>query len=105
MLKTDTIYKIELDLDRDRIKTVLYETYNICRDTLEVEFDISSDIFFGKMDVYLRSNRVTTPVLLDLPSKKYPDLKIEVDPRKKSVIARMGNRKKRILLNRVLTIL
>lgn len=98
-----TTYKIELDLDRERIKTVLYETYNICKDTLEVEFEISNDDFFNKMKRYLESNRVTTPVLLELPSKEYPELKIEVDPRKKSVIARMRNRKKRILLNRVLT--
>lgn len=95
--------KIELDLDRDRIRSILTETYRISEDMLGVKFDISSEVFVDKINVFLESNRVTTPVQLPLPSRQYPDLKIEVDPRKKSVIARMVNRKKRIFLNRYLT--
>ncbi len=97
-------YKIELDLDRDRIKSVLSETYSICKDMLEVEFTISEEDFVKKVDIFLDSNRVSTPILLSLPSRKYPELKIEIDPRKKSARARMGLiRKKRIFLNRYLT--
>ena len=99
----DEKYKIELDLDRDRIKAVLTETYGICEDMLGVQFNITVDNFIEKVDVFLDSNRVSTPFLLNLPSQKYPELKIEVNPRKKSVIARMANRKKRIFLNRYLT--
>ena len=96
-------YKIELDLDKDRIKSVLIETYSVCENMLEVQFNISVKEFVEKVDVFLDSNRVSTPFLLNLPSPKYPELKIEVNPRKKSVIARMTNRKKRIFLNRYLT--
>lgn len=96
-------YKIELDLDRDRIKSVLTEVYSICEDMLGVEFNISVEEFVEKVNVFLDSNRVSTPFQLNLPSRQYPELKIEVDPRKKSVIARMANRKKRIFLNRYLT--
>ena len=79
------------------------EAYGICEDMLEVEFNITVDEFVGKINVFLDSNRVTTPVRLNLPSRRYPELIIEVDPRKKSVIARMANVKKRIFLNRYLT--
>jgi len=96
-------HKIVLDLDRNRIKSILTETYSICKDTLGVEFNITVEEFVNKINVFLDSNRVTIPVQLSLPSYAYPDLKIEVNPRKKSVIARMLNRKKRILLNRYLT--
>lgn len=96
-------YKIELDLDRDRIKAVLTETYSICKDMLEVQFNVTVEEFVEKVDVFLGSNRVSTPFLLNLPSLKYPELKIEVNPRKKSVIARMTNKKRRIFLNRYLT--
>jgi len=96
-------YKIELDLDRDRIKTILREAYKICGDILGVAFDITEDAFVSKINPYLDSNRVTTPVLLGLPSYSYPDMKIEVDIRRKKIIARMDNRKKRIFLNRYLT--
>jgi len=96
-------YKIELDLDRDRIRSVLSETYSICEDMLGVQFNVTAEEFVKKIDVFLDSNRVTTPVSLHLPSRQYPDLKIEVDPRKKSVRARMTPKKKRIFLNRYLT--
>jgi len=96
-------YKIELDLDKDRIKSVLSETYSICEDMLGVSFNITVEEFVKKIKIFLDSNRVSTPVLLNLPSRQYPELIIEVNPRKKSVIARMANKKKRIFLNRYLT--
>ena len=102
-MNQDVKYTIELDLDRDRIKTVLSETYRTCQDMLAIEHDITEEVFVSQIDKYLDSNRVTIPVTIDLPSQKYPDLRIEVDPRKKGVIARMRNRKKRIYINRFLT--
>jgi hypothetical protein len=96
-------YVINLDLDRDRIKSILSETYRICGETLETGFDITSEEFASKTDIYIDSNRISTPVFLNLPSRNYPELRIDVDLRKKKVIARLGNRKKQILLNRYLT--
>lgn len=96
---------IELDLDRVRIRAILSEAYIICREILETDFNITAEDFIAKMDVYLDSNRVTTIVHLSLSSRKYPNLQIEVDPRRKSVIARLSNRDKRIILNRYLRVL
>jgi hypothetical protein len=97
------IYKIELDIDRNRIRSILREAYRVCGDTLGLEFNITVDEFVSKINPHLESNRVTVPVLLSLPSYSYPDMGIEVNIRKKKLIARMENRKKRILLNRYLT--
>ncbi len=103
-LVDDEKYKIELDLDRNRIKSVLLETYKTCMNVLEVDFNITADEFVSKVNKFLESNRVASvPISLNLPSKKYPELKIDVNFQKKSVIARMLNKKKRILLNRYLT--
>lgn len=100
---SDDNYKIELDLDRNRIKSILHETYRVCADTLGIKFDITENEFVSKINPYLDSNRVSVSVLLGLPSHRYPEMGIEVDIRKKKIIARMANRKKRILLNRYLT--
>lgn len=102
-MNNDEEYKIELDLDRDRIKSILFETYNICKDTLGIEFNTSAEDFVSKINPFLDSNRVSTTVSLNLPSREYPELKIEINLRKKSIIARMSNKKRRILLNRYLT--
>lgn len=99
----DDEYKIELDLDRKRIKSVLTETYRVSADILGIEFAITENDFVSKIDPFLESNRVSVPVTLYLPSRKYPGMYFDVDLRKKSVIVRLPNRKKRIELNRYLT--
>ena len=103
MIKEPDEGKIFLDLDRDRIKSVLRECYVNCKDVLMTDFNITSEQFISKIDPYLNSNRIAIPVTLDLPSRKYPELKIEVNLRRKCVIARMHNREMRIHLNRYLT--
>jgi hypothetical protein len=70
---------------------------------LQIEFNITAEQFVSKIDPYLDSNRISIPVTLDLPSRKYPELKIEVNLRRKSVIARMYNKVVRVNLNRYLT--
>jgi len=95
-------YKITLDLDLDRIRTVIREAYKACSEMLQVEFTISEDDFAAKAEPFLISNRVTTVFPLRLPSKKYPELVIDVSPRKKGVFARMINAKKQAYLNHFL---
>ena len=68
-----------------------------------MEFNVTQDEFVSKIDPYLDSNRVSTVVPIQLPSWKHPELKIEVNLRRRSVFVRMGNRDKQALLNRFLT--
>lgn len=102
MIKSEE-YNIYLDLDRDRIKHVLLETYKICGEQLETEFNVTSEDFTARINPYLESNRISTPVSINLPSRNYPELRIDVNLRKKSVIARLYNKKRQVLLNRYLT--
>lgn len=94
-----------IDLDRNRIKTVLQETYNISKNFLGTEFLITSDEFVSKINPYLDSNRVTIPVSLDLPSKKFPGMRIDVDIRRKKVFARVHPPSKQATLNHMLKVL
>lgn len=94
-----------LDLDRNRIKTVLQETYEICKNFLSTEFLITMDEFTSKINPYLDSNRVTIPVSLDLPSKKFPGMRIDVDIRRKKVFARVHPPSKQATLNHMLKVL
>lgn len=94
-----------LGIDRDRIRIILREGYEACQELLATQFDITVDEFVAKIDPHLESNRISTPVQVYLPSKNYPELFIEVDLRRKKLIARMSNKKKQVLLNRYLTVL
>jgi hypothetical protein len=97
--------KIFLDIDHQRIKDVLGAVYDASQDILDTEFLISKVDFVSKIDIYLNSNRITIPVAINLPSKKYPELLIEVNLRKKGAFARMGSRKKQAELNHYLNTL
>ena len=94
-----------LDLDRDRIKTVLREAYDISKDFLNTDFSITADDFVAKIDPYLDSNRVTIPISLELPSKKFPGMRIELDFRRKKVFARVHPPSKQATLNHMLKVL
>jgi len=94
--------QIVLDLDRTRIKDILEEAYRGCSDLLSTDFEMSAEDFSSRIDIFLDSNRVTIPVTLSLPSRKYPDLRIEVDLRRKKVFGRLTSRSKQALINRFL---
>ena len=94
--------KFVLDLDRDRIKTVIKEAYNISREFLVTEFSITADEFVSKIEPFIESNRITIPITLDLPTTKYPGMKIEVDLRRKKVFARLHPPSKQATLNHML---
>ena len=102
--------KIVLDVDKDRIRTILGETYKTVEDVLMVSPDISLEEFVSQVDKYLDSNRITNiPVYLDLPTPMFPGMKIEVNIRRAKVFARIPSRrrfhKKQALLNRYLKVL
>jgi len=94
--------KFTIDLDRDRIRTVIREAYNISKDFLVTDFSITADQLVSQIDPYLDSNRVTIPVTLLLPNKKYPGMIIEVDLRRKKVFARLHPPSKQATLNHML---
>lgn len=102
----ETDKNIILDIDKDRIKSILSETYITCKDILNTEFEKSQDEFVSSIMPYLDSNRVSIPVFLDLPSRKYRGMKIEVNIRLQKVFARIPSRSrnhpKQVLLNRYL---
>ena len=94
--------KFVLDLDRDRIRTVVREAYKISSDFLVTDFLISADDFVAQLTPYLDSNRVTIPISLDLPSKKYPGMRLDVDFRRRKVFARVHPPSKQATLNHML---
>lgn len=101
--------RIQLDLDIDRIRTIVRESFKTVKDVLDIDIEITEDTFVSTIEPYLESNRVTIPILLDVPNQKYPGMKIEVNLRRAKVFARIPSRRrahpKQVLLNRYLKVL
>ena len=94
--------KIVLDLNRDRIRTVLSEAYRTIKDYLDVDFLYSQQEFVSKIEPYLQSNRVTIPVALDLPSSRYPGTKVIINLRRQRVSVKIHPPSKQATLNHLL---
>jgi hypothetical protein len=94
--------KIELDIDRVRIRDILAEAHRGCSDLLGVTFSITIEDLLMKINPFLDSNRVSIPVVLPLPSRKYPELMLEVNLRRRKIFARMQSGSKQALVNHFL---
>jgi hypothetical protein len=93
---------IVLDLNRDRIKTVILAAYEISQEFLETDFLITAEQLVAQINPYLDSNRVTIPVQLDLPSKRYPNMRLDIDLRRQKIFARLFPKEKQAQLNHML---
>lgn len=92
--------EIYIDIDRDRIRSILFEAYDSIGDLLGgVTFNITKEEFLAQIEPFLQSNRVSLPVALPLPSKRYPMLRIEVDLRRCKLFARVHPKSKQAHLN------
>lgn len=95
-----------LDLDRERIRTIVSEAYTICQSTLETDFLVSVEDLLSKVNMYLDTNRISIEIRLDLPSRKYPGMVLEINLQKKKIFARIPsharNHPKQVLVNRFL---
>jgi len=98
--------KIDLDLDKDRILTIVSEAYRICKDVLQTDFQVSLEDLLSKVKLHVDSNRVAIPIRLDFPNRKYPGLTLELNLRREKIFARIPSRArnhpKQVLLNRFL---
>lgn len=103
MRSRDEKYRIHLNIDRERIRTIVAEAYRTCAEMLQIEFLITEEEFTSRVDPFLDGNRVSTTFQLPLPSAAYPEMLIEINPRKPSVFARIANRSRQAFVNRFLT--
>jgi hypothetical protein len=94
--------KIELDLDGERLRAIIGEAYNICKDYLQTDFDISREQLIAKINPYLECNRISIPIRLELPCKSFPGMIIEVKLRSKKVMVRMFPKRHQVTLNHML---
>lgn len=105
MRRVDEHHRIVLDLDRDRLRTVLREAHRICRDTLGEEPLVPEERFVEKLEPYLASNRVSRLVTLAMPIRGHEETLLELDLRSCSAMVRMANKKTQARLNHLVGLL
>jgi len=97
--------KIELDIDKDRIREIVAEALRMISEYSGGVFKTSIEHIMSDLEAQLISNNISTIFYLSVPLDKIPDLLLRVDPRRKKLLCKSSFRKKTIKLNHFVTIL
>jgi hypothetical protein len=93
---------IEMDLDRQRLIELVSEALRIIYEFIEGEYIFTKDEVLGQLDRILSTNRVSVPFVLNVGSKKIPDLELKVEPRRKRLLCKTSFKKKIAPVNQIL---
>lgn len=97
--------KIDLDIDKDRIREVVGEALRMIYEYLEGEYTLTKDDIFKELELFLNNGKISTQFFLKLGSKRIPDLLLRVDPRRRKVLCVSSLKKRAAKINYFLRIL
>jgi len=97
--------KIQVDLDLDRIKTIILEAMRMIHEYLGGEFGRTDEEVLEHVMKVLRTGKVTTKQFVTLGSRKIPDLTLRVDPVRREVLCQSALKKRAAELNHFLSTL
>ena len=97
--------KIDLDIDKDRIREVVDEALRMIYEYLGGEYVLTRDDIFKQLESILGNGQVSTQFFLKLGCKRIPDLLLRVDPRRRKVLCTSRYKKRAAQINHFLRIL
>jgi hypothetical protein len=97
--------KIDLDIDKDRIREVVGESLRMVYEYLGGEYTLTKEDIFKELELFLSNGQISTQFFLKLGSKRIPDLLLRVDPRRKKVLCVSSLKKRAAPINYFLRIL
>ena len=97
--------KINLDIDKERLREIFIEALRIIKDYSGGSFMAPEERFIEKLDKILDSNLISTEFIISIPLDKIPDLRLRVNPRRKELLCKSSFKKKVARLNHFITIL
>lgn len=97
--------KINLDIDKDRLKEIVAEALRIIKEYSGGSFLSPEEVLLEKFNRVLDTNLISTEFMLPIPLDKIPDLRLRVDPRRKSLLCKSSFKKKVARINHFITVL
>lgn len=97
--------RIDLDIDKDRIREVVEEALRMIYEYIGGEYAFTRDDVFRELELFLNNGQISTQFFLKLGSKKIPDLLLRVDPRRRKVLCTSSLKKRAAHINYFLRIL
>lgn len=97
--------KIDLDIDKDRIREVVEEALRMIYEYLGGEYVLTKGDVLKELELFLSNGQISTQFFLKVGSKKLMDLMIRVDPRRRKVLCVSRFKKRAADINYFLRIL
>jgi hypothetical protein len=97
--------KIDLDIDKDRIREVVEEALRMIHEYMISDYTITKEEVMKELELFLSNGQLSTQFFLRLGCKKVPDLLLRVDPRRRKVLCVSKFKKKAAHINYFLRIL
>lgn len=105
MIKREELPRVNVDLDKERIRDIVSEALRMTYEYLGGDFTRTREDILEEVEKILATNQIATEFFLFIGSKKIPDLLIRVDPKRKEVLGKSAFKKKVAKLNHFLRIL
>lgn len=97
--------KIEIDLDKDRIKEIVVEALRIIREDFKENFLRKEEEILKNLEEILKINRISYRFYIFIPTRNIPDLRLRIDPVKRKVLCKSFFKDKAAKLNYLLKVL
>lgn len=97
--------KIDLDIDKDRIREIVEEALRMIYEYLGGEYVLTKADVMKELELFLNNGQISTQFFLKVGSKKLMDLMIRVDPRRRKVLCVSRFKKRAADINYFLRIL
>lgn len=98
---SDLMPRIKLDIDRDRIRSIVDEALRMTEDYLGNYNRDRKDIM-EDLDKFLNINIISTNFFINVGTTSIPDLKFRIDPRRRKILGISRFKKKVAQLNHLL---
>jgi len=97
--------KIQLDIDKDRLREIVEEALRMIYEYVEGDFIYTKEDVLKELELFLESGQISTQFFLRIGSSKIPDMQLRVDPRRRKVLGISKFKKKIAQINHFLRIL
>jgi hypothetical protein len=97
--------KIDLDIDKDRLREIVGEALRMIYEYLGGDYVLTKEDVLKELELFLSNGQISTQFFLKVGSKKLMDLRIRVDPRRRKVLCVSRFKKRAAELNYFLRIL
>lgn len=78
--------KIDLDIDKDRLREIVDEALTMVYEYVGGDYIYTREDVLKELEIFLSNGQISTKFFLRVGCKKIPDLLLRIDPRRRKIL-------------------